>query len=110
MKDMKFYSLLMTHMGGRDYTEVFQHMDEEFVEIWVKYVRKWFMRNVEHAVETMDEATGANHELFYNICTGIFYQVIYSDYIPTREGLVKQLIYTLDYIFQIAEAICECEK
>lgn len=108
MKDRKFYSLLVTHMAGRDFTEVLQHMDDEFVD-WVDYVSKWFTRNVEHAVDTMDEATGADHELFYNICINIFYQVINSDYIPTREGLVKQLIYMLDYFFQIADAICECE-
>lgn len=109
MKNTKFYSLLMTHMAGRDYTAVFQHMDEEFVD-WVEYLRKWFMRNVEHAVDTMDEATGADHALFYNICNDFFYRVIYSDYIPTREGFVKQCVYMLDYIFQIADAICECEK
>ena len=109
MKDMKIYSLLMTHMAGRDYTEVFQHMDVEFVD-WVEYVSSWFMRNVKHAVDTMDEATGVDHEMFYYICNGFFNQVIYSDYIPTREGLVKQLIYMLDHIFRIADAICECSK
>lgn len=109
MMDTKFYSLLVTHMAGRDYTEVFKHMDDEFVD-WIEYVSKWFMRNVKHAVDTMDEATGADHEMFYYICNGFLNQVIYSDYIPTREGLVKQLIYMLDYIFRIADAICECEK
>lgn len=109
MMDTKFYSLLVTHMAGRDYTEVFKHMDDEFVD-WIEYVRKWFMRNVEHAVDTMNGETGADHEQFYNICNVFFYNVINSDYIPTREGLVKQLIIMLDFIFRIADAICECEK
>ena len=117
MQITNIYSFLMAHMEGRDYTEVFQHMDDEFVD-WVEYLRKWFMRNVEHAIDTMDEATGADHEMFYNICNDFFYQliysdyiqVIYSDYIPTREGLVKRCVYMLNFIFQIAEAICECEK
>ena len=109
MQITNIYSFLMAHMYGNDYTEVFQHMDDEFVD-WVEYVRSWFMVNVAHAVLTMGEATGADHEMFYYIGNTFFYNVIYSDYIPTREGLVKLLIYMLDYIFRIAEAICECEK